>query len=135
MNHRTAPLTPVGRRGAFARVLERGRPISHVAAEFRISRAILANWVGRFEQHAEDWLAERSSAPARRPTRLPIETAELPSPCALVFGQEGPGLSDQIRSGAAATLSIAQYGSTRSINAGVAGGIAMHAWMRQHATP
>ena len=31
------------------------------------------------------------------------------------------------------TCSIAQFGSTRSINAGVAAGIAMHAWIRQHA--
>ena len=30
-------------------------------------------------------------------------------------------------------MSIAQFGSTRSINAGVAAGIAMHAWIRQHA--
>ena len=35
--------------------------------------------------------------------------------------------------GAAMTCSIAQFGSTRSINAGVAAGIAMHAWIRQHA--
>ena len=33
------------------------------------------------------------------------------------------------------TVSIAQFGSTRSINAGVAAGIAMHAWVRQHAGP
>jgi tRNA G18 (ribose-2'-O)-methylase SpoU len=31
------------------------------------------------------------------------------------------------------TVSIAQFGSTRSLNAGVAAGIAMHAWVRQHA--
>ena len=30
-------------------------------------------------------------------------------------------------------VSIAQFGSTRSINAGVAAGVAMHAWIRQHA--
>jgi tRNA G18 (ribose-2'-O)-methylase SpoU len=30
-------------------------------------------------------------------------------------------------------VSIAQFGSTRSINAGVAAGIAMHTWIRQHA--
>ena len=28
---------------------------------------------------------------------------------------------------------ITQYGSTRSINAGVASGIAMHCWLRLHA--
>jgi tRNA G18 (ribose-2'-O)-methylase SpoU len=30
-------------------------------------------------------------------------------------------------------LHIAQFGSTRSINAGAAAAIAMHAWVRQHA--
>ena len=30
-------------------------------------------------------------------------------------------------------MSIAQFGSTRSVNAGVAAGIAMHAWIRAHA--
>jgi tRNA G18 (ribose-2'-O)-methylase SpoU len=49
-----------------------------------------------------------------------------------VFGQEGPGLSAEVHQAAEATLSIAQFGSTRSINAGVAAGIAMHAWVRRH---
>jgi tRNA G18 (ribose-2'-O)-methylase SpoU len=31
-----------------------------------------------------------------------------------------------------AILSIAQFGSTRSINAGAAAAIAMHAWVRRH---
>lgn len=64
---------------------------------------------------------------------VPLETFELPERCVLVFGQEGPGLSDQVHAAAQATLSIAQFGSTRSINAGVAAGIAMHAWIRRHA--
>ncbi|WP_300345213.1 RNA methyltransferase [Nesterenkonia sp.] len=66
------------------------------------------------------------------PDSLPLETYQLPRRCVLVFGQEGPGLSEQIRACAQDTLSIAQFGSTRSINAGVAAGIAMHAWIRQH---
>jgi tRNA G18 (ribose-2'-O)-methylase SpoU len=64
---------------------------------------------------------------------VPLETAELPAECVLLFGQEGPGLTPEARAGAALTVSIAQFGSTRSINAGVAAGIAMHAWVRQHA--
>ncbi|AXT86174.1 rRNA methyltransferase [Aeromicrobium sp. A1-2] len=63
----------------------------------------------------------------------PIETADLPGACVLVFGQEGPGLSDEARAACERTLSIAQFGSTRSINAGAAAAIAMHAWIRQHA--
>jgi len=65
---------------------------------------------------------------------LPIETTELPLKTLFLFGQEGPGLTPQAVAAAEVTLSIAQYGSTRSINAGVAAGIAMHAWIRQHAT-
>jgi tRNA G18 (ribose-2'-O)-methylase SpoU len=67
------------------------------------------------------------------PGALPLETTELPRDCLLLFGQEGPGLTVQARQGATLTVSIAQFGSTRSINAGVAAGIAMHAWIRQHA--
>jgi tRNA G18 (ribose-2'-O)-methylase SpoU len=67
------------------------------------------------------------------PGALRLESASLPRNCLLLFGQEGPGLTAQARAGAALTVSIAQFGSTRSINAGVAAGIAMHAWIRQHA--
>lgn len=65
----------------------------------------------------------------------PIESAELPARCVLVFGQEGPGLSDEARTMSERLLSIAQFGSTRSINAGAAAAVAMHAWVRQHAGP
>ena len=67
------------------------------------------------------------------PGCVPLETAELPERCLLLFGQEGPGVSQAAQEGALMTCSIAQFGSTRSINAGVAAGIAMHAWIRQHA--
>lgn len=64
---------------------------------------------------------------------MPLEATTLPERCVLVFGQEGPGLSAPMIERAETVLSIAQFGSTRSINAGVASGIAMHAWVRQHA--
>ena len=67
------------------------------------------------------------------PGSVPIETYRLPRECVLVFGQEGPGLSEAVRHVCVDTLSIAQYGSTRSINAGAAAAIAMHTWIRQHA--
>lgn len=67
------------------------------------------------------------------PGSVPIETASLPRNCLLLFGQESSGLSRAAREGAALTVSIAQFGSTRSVNAGVAAGIAMHTWIRQHA--
>ena len=67
------------------------------------------------------------------PGSRPMETVTLPRECVLLFGQEGPGLSDPARAACSALFSIAQYGSTRSINAGVASGIAMHSWVRAHA--
>ncbi len=67
------------------------------------------------------------------PGAVPLETAELPRDCLLLFGQEGPGVSEEARESALMTCSIAQFGSTRSINAGVAAGVAMHTWVRQHA--
>lgn len=67
------------------------------------------------------------------PGCVPLETAQLPERCLLLFGQEGPGVTEQAQQAAVMTCSIAQFGSTRSINAGVAAGIAMHAWIRQHA--
>jgi len=65
---------------------------------------------------------------------VPIEATALPERCALVFGQEGPGLSDAALGAADLVCAISQYGSTRSLNAGVASGIAMYAWAVQHAT-
>lgn len=69
------------------------------------------------------------------PGAVPLESTLLPPNALLVFGQEGEGLSTGARRIADTVCSIAQYGSTRSINAGVAAGIAMHAWIRTHAFP
>ncbi len=69
------------------------------------------------------------------PGAVPIETVQLPRGCVLLFGQEGTGLSPAATEAAEVVVSIAQFGSTRSINAGVAAGISMHTWIRQHAAP
>jgi tRNA G18 (ribose-2'-O)-methylase SpoU len=69
------------------------------------------------------------------PGAVPLETYELPRACVLLFGQEGPGLSAAAHDGCEVVLSIAQYGSTRSINAGAAAAVAMHAWVRRWAGP
>jgi len=66
------------------------------------------------------------------PGSIPLDSEPLPERCVLVFGQEGPGLSDAMRPVLAQCRSIPQFGSTRSINAGVAAGIAMYSWVRQH---
>jgi tRNA G18 (ribose-2'-O)-methylase SpoU len=67
------------------------------------------------------------------PGAVPLETYPVPRECVLLFGQEGPGLTDEALAACSAVLSIAQFGSTRSLNAGAAAAIAMHAWVRRHA--
>jgi tRNA(Leu) C34 or U34 (ribose-2'-O)-methylase TrmL len=84
------------------------------------------------------WAAGRSLtlvAVDNLPGAVPLETVELPRNCVLLFGQEGGGLTSQAREAAGVVCSIAQFGSTRSINVGVAAGIAMHAWIRTYASP
>lgn len=66
------------------------------------------------------------------PDTEPIEGYSLPERCVLLFGQEGPGLSPEAVAACEAVLAITQFGSTRSINSGVASGIAMHRWVCQH---
>jgi tRNA G18 (ribose-2'-O)-methylase SpoU len=65
------------------------------------------------------------------PGAVRLERVALPRKCLLIFGQEGPGITDEARLGSSATVSIAQFGSTRSMNAAVAAGIAMHTWIVQ----
>ena len=66
------------------------------------------------------------------PGSVLIETFSLPERCVLLFGQEGPGLSEEAIAAADAVVEIAQFGSTRSINASAAAAIAMHAWIVQN---
>lgn len=61
-----------------------------------------------------------------------LQHTKLPANTCLVFGQEGPGLSDEFLSVAERVLHIDQYGSTRSLNVGHAAAIAMYEWSRQH---
>ena len=62
-----------------------------------------------------------------------LETMEVPRRVCFLFGQEGPGLSEPARAACDGTFSIAQFGSTRSINASAAAAIAMHSWVRTYA--
>jgi tRNA G18 (ribose-2'-O)-methylase SpoU len=62
-----------------------------------------------------------------------LETMTMPRRVCFLFGQEGPGLSEGAREVCDGTFSIAQFGSTRSINASAAAAIAMHTWIRAYA--
>src|SRR5699024_9444155 len=77
MTHRNAPLTVLGRQHTVGQVREVGRPIAHVAAEFHIARATLSKWVSRYREQGVAGLEDRSSAPANRPSRLPVWVVEL----------------------------------------------------------
>lgn len=63
---------------------------------------------------------------------LPLSKIKLPNESVLVFGQEGPGVSPALTLVAQEIVGIEQLGSTRSLNVGVAAGIAMYAWVQQH---
>lgn len=62
-----------------------------------------------------------------------LESYQLPKACVLLFGQEGPGLSEAAIATATDLVEITQFGSTRSINASAAAAITMHRWVMQHA--
>lgn len=66
------------------------------------------------------------------PGALPIHSVALPAESVLVFGAEGPGLSRELLEEADKVVMIEQSGSTRSVNVGVASGIAMYMWTLQH---
>lgn len=59
-----------------------------------------------------------------------VVDARKPADAILLFGQEGPGLTPEALAVASATVSIRQFGSTRSINAAAAAAIVMHEWVR-----
>lgn len=61
-----------------------------------------------------------------------LAATSLPSNAILLFGAEGPGISDELLQKAETIVAIEQFGSTRSINVGVAAGIAMYAWLQQN---
>jgi tRNA G18 (ribose-2'-O)-methylase SpoU len=64
---------------------------------------------------------------------VPVDRAELPERCVLLFGQEGPGLSTEALAAASGHVEITQYGSTRSINASAAAAVIMYEWCRRFA--
>ncbi|NII69202.1 TrmH family RNA methyltransferase [Microbacterium ulmi] len=67
------------------------------------------------------------------PGSVAVDEADLPERCVLLFGQEGPGLSDEALAAASGVVEITQYGSTRSINASAAAAVVMYEWCRRWA--
>jgi tRNA G18 (ribose-2'-O)-methylase SpoU len=82
------------------------------------------------------WASERTLpivAIDNVPHSKAIETHPLPKECVILFGQEGPGLSEEAIAAADVVMEITQFGSTRSLNASAAAAIVMHQWVMQHA--
>ena len=83
------------------------------------------------------WMRERGIpivAVDTLPDARPVEQEPLPRECALLFGQEGPGLTADAVAAADSAVVIRQFGSTRSLNAAAAAAIVMHEWVRVHAS-
>jgi tRNA G18 (ribose-2'-O)-methylase SpoU len=66
------------------------------------------------------------------PGSYALAKADLPTNSVLVFGQEGPGLSPEMQKYCSYIVAIEQFGSTRSVNVGVAAGIIMYEWVRRN---
>ena len=115
----------------------------HIIGKRRWNRrgAMVTDRYVHVHHHAEpadfvEWAHEQSLTIVgvdNLPGAVPLETTALPRATVLVFGQEGPGLTDAVAAACDQMVAIAQFGSTRSINAGAAAAIAMHAWIREHA--
>ncbi len=92
------------------------------------------------EYHAS--LADFSSAMHKRKKHLAalennvsshsIFETSLPENTVFIFGQEGSGISPELLTLADKVVHIDQLGSTRSLNVGVAAGIAMFEWTRRN---
>ena len=114
----------------------------HIVGRRRWNRrgAMVTDRYLHVHHHADEadllaWLAEHGVTPVgvdNLPGSVPLETAALPADCCLVFGSEGPGLTDAMVAGCEALVAITQTGSTRSMNAGAAAAIAMYHWRLQH---
>lgn len=61
----------------------------------------------------------------------PITTFTYPNKPVFIFGGEGPGLSKEMADICQDTIMIPQYGSTRSVNVGVASGILLYDAIQQ----
>ncbi len=110
----------------------------HILGRRRWNRrgAMVTDRYLQVEHHADvpgflDALAARGIVPIgvdNLPGSVPLETAELPERCCLVFGSEGPGLTEELVAGCQSVVAITQYGSTRSLNAGAAAAITVYHW-------
>jgi tRNA G18 (ribose-2'-O)-methylase SpoU len=99
------------------------------------SMKALLDHVKAADEERDDGTSTRIIAIDNVPGAVAIERFEFPERCLLIFGAEGPGLSEKALTCADDVVFISQYGSVRSINAGAAAAVAMHSWIEQHGRP
>ena len=61
-----------------------------------------------------------------------LQDSELPKKSVLIFGNESDGLSKEMIEACKQMIAIEQFGSTRSVNVGVASGILMYEFVRRN---
>lgn len=88
--------------------------------------------VDEFMTYVEKSGKELLAIENNRPDTVTLAQTALPEKCILLFGSESDGISDELLAKASSVVEIEQLGSTRSVNVGVASGIAMHEWLRQN---
>jgi transposase InsO family protein len=75
--HANAALSLIQRKKMVLSVVAEHRPVSEVAAEFRVSEPTARKWVARFLAEGEAGLRDRSSAPRSSPNRTSRERVEV----------------------------------------------------------
>lgn len=74
MTHANAPLTPTGRLRLARCVVEDGWPLRRAAERFQLSVTTVTRWAGRYRDHDEADMTDRTSRPATSPNRTPTRT-------------------------------------------------------------
>lgn len=74
MSHRNAPLTPTGRLRLARCVVDDQWPLRRAAERFQVAVTTAVRWAGRYREHGEAGLEDRSSRPRHSPARTPTRT-------------------------------------------------------------
>ncbi|WP_139142725.1 helix-turn-helix domain-containing protein, partial [Humibacillus sp. DSM 29435] len=74
MSHANAPLTPTGRLRLARCIVDDGWPLRRAADRFNVSVTTAARWAGRYRQHGEAAMVDRSSRPTSCPRQLDRRT-------------------------------------------------------------
>ncbi len=71
MSHPNAFLAPKGRLQLAKCIVEDGWPLRRAAERFQVSVPTAARWAGRYREHGENGMEDRSSRPLASPSRTP----------------------------------------------------------------